>query len=229
MGEYLAKLSMQREWKKDRRVKATFSSSFSGFSPVMPVPLCQLSSPCDNIVVISVALSAAFVVNFAASSPVVSSAPFAPPSGGVSGEFSRKRHREDSSSYTEKMEMWAVFEKIWAAHSCPASSGCSRSGSSLASCHSAFVRKRSRTPFGVDMLLFRLRIDRRLGFISIHRCLLGIISLMPIVDPFEIIAVPHLLLVHIDRGPTGVRRWCRGICTLHRGCLLGVSLIVLML
>ena len=73
LGEYLAKLSVQQERKKERRAKAaSSSSSFSGFSPSMPVPLCQLSSPYDNVVATSVASSAASAVTFEALSPVVS-------------------------------------------------------------------------------------------------------------------------------------------------------------
>ena len=47
VGEYLAKLSVQHERKKERQAEAT-SSSFSGFSPSVPVPLCQLQSPYDT-------------------------------------------------------------------------------------------------------------------------------------------------------------------------------------
>ena len=73
----------------------------------------------DTSVVASVASSAVCAVIFAASSLVVSTVSFVHPSGGGSSEPCRKRHREDSSSSTEKMEMWAKFEKIRAACKCP--------------------------------------------------------------------------------------------------------------
>ena len=42
VSEYMHKLSLQREKKRERKAKAFSSSSFSGFSPLMLVPLCQL-------------------------------------------------------------------------------------------------------------------------------------------------------------------------------------------
>ena len=50
VGEYLVKLSAQREKKLERKVKAS-SSSFLGFSPPMLVPLCNLPFPlCSGVV-----------------------------------------------------------------------------------------------------------------------------------------------------------------------------------
>ena len=79
VGEYLAKLSVQREQKRAKAV----SSSFSGFSPSMPMPLCQLTFPYDTILITAVVSSSACVVTFSVAAPVVSAAPFAPPNGVV--------------------------------------------------------------------------------------------------------------------------------------------------
>ena len=81
-------------------------------------PLCLC--PCA---VTSVASSAECVVTFVAATPVVTAVPFVPLVGVHSMEPSRKRHREDSASSSEKMEMLADFEKVWAAHK--SSSRCS--------------------------------------------------------------------------------------------------------
>ena len=78
VGEYHAKLPLQWERKKERKAKAaSSSSSFSGFSHSVPVPLCQLSSSYD-IIVISIASSYSCAVTFASSFPLVSTAPFFP-------------------------------------------------------------------------------------------------------------------------------------------------------
>ena len=119
MGEYHAKLALQREQKKERKVKAaSSSSSFSGFSPSMPVLLCQLSTSYDNIIVTSVAFSSSFAVTFATSSLIISAEPFVPPSVDVIGELSHKQQREDSALFvTLKLEMWAEFKELEAARS----------------------------------------------------------------------------------------------------------------
>ena len=46
ISSYHVRLAIQRERKKGRKVKAASSSSFSGFSPSVPVPLGELSSSC---------------------------------------------------------------------------------------------------------------------------------------------------------------------------------------
>ena len=79
MGEYHAKLALQRERQKERKAKAasssssSFSFSFSsssGFSPSMPVPF-QLSTSYDNVILTSVALLSSCAVTFTTFSPIV--------------------------------------------------------------------------------------------------------------------------------------------------------------
>ena len=53
VSEYLAKLSLQREKRRERKAEAS-SSSFSGFSPSMPVPLCRLLSSAGTGVVMTI-------------------------------------------------------------------------------------------------------------------------------------------------------------------------------
>ena len=75
---------------------ASSSSSFSGFSPSMPVPLCEFSTSFDSTVVTSVAAtSTACSVAFASSLAIVSAQPFVSHNVCFSGEQSQKRRRED--------------------------------------------------------------------------------------------------------------------------------------
>ena len=70
VNKYHLKLAAQRE-KKERKAKA--SSSFFGFSPLMPVPLMYLSSSFDLAVVSAVAASVdSYKVTYAALTPIVS-------------------------------------------------------------------------------------------------------------------------------------------------------------
>ena len=97
VGEYLAKLSAQHEKKHERKGKVySSSSSFLGFFPSMPVPLCNLPSPvCSGIVTTTLSL-AACSVTYSAATPIVSAAPFVPLSDVMPLEPSRKWRWEDS-------------------------------------------------------------------------------------------------------------------------------------
>ena len=58
VSSYHSKLAIQRERKKERKAKAApYHSSFSGFSPSMPVPLCKLSSSVESVSVTTVPIS----------------------------------------------------------------------------------------------------------------------------------------------------------------------------
>ena len=63
----------------ERKAKPSSSSSFSGFSPLMLVPPCQLLSPAGVVVVTTTTLSTVFAVAFLASAPIVSATPFVLP------------------------------------------------------------------------------------------------------------------------------------------------------
>ena len=77
VDEYLAKFSTQHE-KHERKAEASFSSSsFSGFCPSMPVPLCNLPSPVYTGVATTALSLSECSVTYPAATPVVSSAPFA--------------------------------------------------------------------------------------------------------------------------------------------------------
>ena len=105
------KLSLQLE-KRERKVKdSSSSSSFSGFSPSMLVPLNQLPSSVGSGVVTMTPFSSVCVVIFLATAPVVSTAPFVSPAGVTPIEPSRKRHWVESPR--EKEKMLATFEDIW--------------------------------------------------------------------------------------------------------------------
>ena len=87
VGEYLAKLSAQRE----RKGNAS-SSSFSMFSLSIPVLLSNLPSPvCTGVVTTASSLSVCSVT-YSAATPVVLSTPFAPPLNVTPVEPSCKRH-----------------------------------------------------------------------------------------------------------------------------------------
>ena len=108
VSDYMHKLSLQRE----RKTKASSSSSFSGFLPLMRVPLCRLPSPAGTGVVTTTPLSVVCAVTFSAAAPIVSAAPFVPPVDITSVEPSCKQHRVDS--LRKKASMLAVSEDIWA-------------------------------------------------------------------------------------------------------------------
>ena len=72
VADYVGKLSLQRE----RLTKPSSSSSFSGFSPLMPVPLGQLPSPADSrVVTMSASPSAVCSITYAVAGPTVTAAP----------------------------------------------------------------------------------------------------------------------------------------------------------
>ena len=75
VSDYMDKLSLQWE-KRERKAKAS-SSSFSGFSPSMPVPLWQLPRSVGSYVVTMTPSSSVSAVTFSATATVVSAAPFA--------------------------------------------------------------------------------------------------------------------------------------------------------
>ena len=69
VGEYIDKLSLHREKKGERKAKASSTSfSFSGYSPAMPVPQCQLLSPSGSgIVTTTPSLSSVCTVTYSGS------------------------------------------------------------------------------------------------------------------------------------------------------------------
>ena len=69
VSDYMTRLSLQQEKKHERKAKAS-SSSFSGFSPSMPVPLCQLPLSAGTGVVTTTPSSSVCVVFFSAATPV---------------------------------------------------------------------------------------------------------------------------------------------------------------
>ena len=93
LANYMAKLSLHREKKCERKAKA-FSSSFSGFLLSMPVPLCQLPSSVGTSVVTTTPSSAMCVATFSVAAPLV------PPVDVTPVEQSRKLHCVDSQLLT---------------------------------------------------------------------------------------------------------------------------------
>ena len=73
----MTRLSLQREKKHERKAKASSSSSsYLGFSPFMPVPLCQLTLSAGTSMVATTLSSSVCVVTYSATAPVVSAATF---------------------------------------------------------------------------------------------------------------------------------------------------------
>ena len=97
--------------KCERKAKAS-SSSLSGFSPSMPVPLCQLPLCAETSVVTTAPSSSVCAVTFSAAAPAISAAPFVPPMDVTPVEPSRKWSRVDSLQ--ERAKMLATFEELWA-------------------------------------------------------------------------------------------------------------------
>ena len=132
VSDYRAKLAVQRK-KKERKVKTSSSSSFSGLAPSMPVPLHNLYGSFDSAIVSTIATSAdTYRISYTASSLIMSASPFISPVLSISVEPSRKRKREcsGSSSTVTKEEMWAAFQKFWSSH--PGShSSCDRHSPSI--------------------------------------------------------------------------------------------------
>ena len=123
VADYVEKLSLQRERKKERKTKSSSLSSFSSFSPSMPVPLDQLPSPVGSGVVTSFASSSAVcVVTYAVACPAVTTAPFVPPPSVTPIEPSRTRRHVTDPKKWELMML--EFEDLWASgkstsRSCP--------------------------------------------------------------------------------------------------------------
>ena len=109
VGEYLAKLSAQHEKKRGKKAKVS-SSSFSGFSPSMHVPLCNLPSPVCTGVVTAALSSTMFSVTYLAATPVASSAPFAPPLNVMPAEPLCMLCHKDSSE--DCLKMLAAVEEV---------------------------------------------------------------------------------------------------------------------
>ena len=105
------KLSLQWEKKRERKAKAS-SSSLSGFSPSMPVPLGQLQSSVGSDMVTTTSSSLVCAVTFSTAASIVSATLFVSPAGVTSVELSRKRRRVEFPREREKM--LAAFEELWA-------------------------------------------------------------------------------------------------------------------
>ena len=104
VDEYVAKLLLHQEKKRERKVKASSpSSSFSGFSSIMPVPLCQLPSPSDSGIVMTTPSSSVCAVTYSASALIVSTAPLFAPLDVTPVEQDHKWHRVESPVERAKM------------------------------------------------------------------------------------------------------------------------------
>ena len=103
---------LQHERKKERKTKS-FSSSFFGFSPSMPVLLGQLLLSADSRVITTSALSLTVcAVTFAVAGPAVNAAPVTSTSAVMVAEHPRKsRGVTDSKEQGLKL---ASFEDWWA-------------------------------------------------------------------------------------------------------------------
>ena len=109
VADYVEKLSLQCE-RKERKTK---SSSFSGFSPSMLVPLGQLPSPADSGVVTSLALSSAVcVAMFLVAGPTGTAAPVVSMPSVAPIELSHKWRRVMDPKERELMVLH--FDDLWA-------------------------------------------------------------------------------------------------------------------
>ena len=100
---------MQHEKKKERRTN--FSSSFSGFSPSMPIPLGQLSSAMPGVVSTSASSTAVCVVTFAVAGPAVTAAPVTTTAIPVAENPRKRKHVTDPKEQAlmlENFEDWLV-------------------------------------------------------------------------------------------------------------------------
>ena len=78
------------------------------------VPLCEMSSSLESVIVTSVPSTSSCSVTFSASSPIVLVQPFVSPNVPFAGEPSRKRRKENSGAVLiSKEETWAQFQKCW--------------------------------------------------------------------------------------------------------------------
>ena len=111
----------------------------------MPIPLCELLSSLESLIVTSDPISSSCFVTFSTSSPIVSDQLFVSPNVPFAGKLSRKRRKEDScATLISKEEMWVQFQKCWSAVSSSSSwpfhspkdfSGLSSSSSSCSAHH----------------------------------------------------------------------------------------------
>ena len=108
VSAYRSKFAVHCE-KKERKAKSASSSfSFSGFSPSMPVPLCEWSSSMPKVIM-TYAPSASCSVTFS-STAIISAQPFVSPNVPFAGEPCRKCKRESSENYfISKEDVWAKF------------------------------------------------------------------------------------------------------------------------
>ena len=104
---------MRAERNKRRKAKVASSTcSFSGFSPSMLVPLCELLSSFESAIVTSVASTSSCSVAFSMSSLLFWLSRSFPPNVPFTGEPSRKRRKEDSGAVLiSKDETWEEFQK----------------------------------------------------------------------------------------------------------------------
>ena len=69
--DYTEKFSLQRERKKERKMKSSYYSSFSGFFPSMLVPCGQLSYADSGIITTSASPAAVCAVKLTVAGPAV--------------------------------------------------------------------------------------------------------------------------------------------------------------
>ena len=109
VSSYRSKLALQQE----KKAKAASSSSFSGFSPSLPGPLCELSSSMESVIVTSLPISSSCSVTFSSSSPIVLALLFISPDVTFAGEPSQKRREDLGAILISKEKMWVQFQKCW--------------------------------------------------------------------------------------------------------------------
>ena len=110
VGEYMAKLSLQQEKKHERKAEASStSSSFSGFSPAMHVPLCQLPSPAGSGAVMTTPSSSVCAVTYSVPTPVIFTASFIAPVDVTPVNPDRKRCHLESPEEHAKMFLAFTF------------------------------------------------------------------------------------------------------------------------
>ena len=108
--DYVEKLTVQRERKKERTMKS--SSSFSGFSPSMPITLGRLPSSDSSVVIASASSSAMCAVTFTVAGPAVTTASVISTPAVTPVEHPYKRHRV--TDLKERELMMLHFEDWWA-------------------------------------------------------------------------------------------------------------------
>ena len=105
---YTKKLSAQRK-KKERKAKSSFSSSFSGSSPVMPVPLSQLAST-SGVISTLASSTPVCAATYAVAGLSVSAVPLTSSAAVVEQPQKRKRVTDPA----ERALMWENFRDWWA-------------------------------------------------------------------------------------------------------------------